>query len=328
PTEADDRHFGTLEQDALNCVRGSAGYSIGQLLAKHPSMYGVLGPAIEHLTQYSNIAVRVAGLEACLPMLAVDKNQALQWYLSAILDSPDPILATRQSQRLIRYTYLTHLEQLRPVLGRMIRSLFEDVAEAGAYWVTAVFLVTDAEQGRYEECLSGTAIQRRGVAKVSASLLAHADHWEKAQSVLFQLADDPDESVRREVANCFRKIDLQKTGTPRSWARFARSRAFRTEPSHLLQALENQSGDLLPFADCILAVATSFAEDFSTAIQDPSSSLALEGSHYLVPLLLRLYEQAEGQNPVLHQNCLDLWDRLLEARVGSAIGLNRKIDDL
>ncbi len=45
-----------------------------------------------------------------------------------------------------------------------------------------------------------------------------------------------------------------------------------------------------------------------------------------LPLLLRLYEQAKDQDQALYLRCLDLWDRLLERRVGAAMGLTQELD--
>ena len=51
----------------------------------------------------------------------------------------------------------------------------------------------------------------------------------------------------------------------------------------------------------------------------------MDASSFLA-LLLRLYEQAKDREKVLYISCLDLWDLLLERRVGAAMGLTRELD--
>jgi len=117
------------------------------------------------------------------------------------------------------------------------------------------------------------------------------------------------------------------TSDPETWNRFARSRAFQEDPSPLLYALERHAGDLLPFAECLFAVGQTFAEELAEASQDFATSISGDARH-LVPLMLRLYDETQTRDPQLHQRCLDLWDRLLERRVGAAMGLTRELDRL
>ena len=311
-------------------TRGRAAYAIRSLLFEHPEFFAELRPAIESLILDPHPAVRVAALGACLPVIniAEAKDQAVAWFLEASA-GPDQLLATREAAQFLRYTYRTHLSQLLPTLDRMVSSPDHGVATAGATWVAAAFLVEGEVEERFEQCIDGTPEQRKGVARVAASLISEGEYAEKAKATLLRLAEDTDEKVAQEVAKSFRQLDLQHLKADReAWSQFARSKAFQANPTPLLLALEKQSGDLLPFADCLLAVGTTFAEELAEAARDKARRFAVDASHYLLPLLLRLYEQAsdKDRDQAVYHRCLDLWDRLLEQRVGSAMGLTREID--
>jgi hypothetical protein len=329
--DQDSDHFNYLEDNALNVTRGRAAYAIRSLLFEHPEFFAKLRPAIESLIRDPHPAVRVAALGACLPVINIDRDQAIDWFLAATV-GPDQLLATSEARELLRYTYRTHLSQLLPTLDRMVASPFHRVATAGAACVATAFLVAgEVEERRFEHCVTGTPHQRKGVAQVAASLIGEGVYAEKAKATLLRLAEDTDDEVARVVAESFRQLDLKHIEADReAWTEFARSKAFQADPTPLLQALEKQSGNLLPFADCLLAAGTTFAEELAEETRDHARRLAGDASFFLLPLLLRLYEQAKesDSDPETYHRCLDLWDRLLERRVGSAMGLTHELDRL
>ena len=161
---------------------------------------------------------------------------------------------------------------------------------------------------------------------MAASLLGEGEFAEKAKVTLLRLAEDEDKLVTQLVARSFRQLNLQHIkADPAAWNVFARSKAFQADPSPLLFALDLQSGSLLPFADCLLTVGDTFAEKLAEDSQNIATGIAGDARR-LLPLLLRLYEQAKDQDQALYLRCLDLWDRLLERRVGAAMGLTQELD--
>jgi hypothetical protein len=320
--QGESEDFDRLEQNALNTTRGVAGFAIRRLLFKQPALFAGLRPALESLTRDEHPAVRVASVAACLPVINIDRDLAVDWFLQ-VCEGPDAILATHEAADFLRYTYWTHLDRLRPLIERMIDSLQPRVATAGAVQVAACFLCMGQLADEFESCLCGTPAQRKGIAQVAASLLGKPDFAEGAKATLLRMAEDEDKEVAQAVAYSFRQLDLQHIESDReAWNRFARSKAFQAEPSYLLYALSRQEGKLLPFADCLLAVGTTFANELAEEAKDISTGVSAD-VHELFP---RLYEQAQGEDQQLYLRCLDLWDRLLERRVGAAMGLTRELD--
>jgi len=316
----------TLMQRALNVTRGKAGYAIRALLFKHPEFFQQLHPAVESLAVDDHPAVRVTAVAACLPVINIDRDLAVDCFLEAI-KGPEAVLATDAVERFMRYTYRTHLVRLLPTIDRMTVSGTAEVAKMGARFASAAYLVDGEVRERFEECVGGTPAQRKGVAEVAASLLGKDEFAEQARTTLLRLADDEDEEVARVVARSFEKLDLKYIAKDReAWRHFAQSKAFQADPTYLLQALEKQSGDLSPFAECLLAAGTTFAEELAERARDRSQTIAMDAQRYLLPLLLRLYEQTKERDLQTNLRCLDLWDRLLERRVGSVMGLTRELD--
>ena len=316
-----------LGLNALNVTRGGAAYTIASLLFHHPEFFFKVRPGIECLVRDGHPAVRVAACEACRAVLNIDRDQAVSLFLEACKGG-DALLATREAEEFLRYSWRTHLAELLPILDRMVASQLDQVSTIGAKWVAAAFLLSGEIEERFKLCIAGTPGQRKGVAQAAASLISEPNHAEASKRCLLLLAEDPAKEVALEVAKGFRGLSLGHIKEdPEAWQRFARSRAFQAAPSYLLKALTEQAGDLVPFAECLLAAGEAFASELSTEAKDPTGGRAAE-VHTLLPLLLRLYEQAKDRDSVVYQHCLDLWDRLLEARVGTATGLTRDLDSM
>ena len=270
--------------------------------------------------------VHGTAVAACLPVINIDRDLAVDCFLEAI-KGPEAVLATDAVERFMRYTYRTHLVRLLPTIDRMTVSGTAEVAKMGARFASAAYLVDGEVREKFEECVGGTFAQRKGVAEVAASLLGKDEFAEQARTTLLRLADDEDEEVARVVARSFEKLDLKYVAKDReAWRHFAQSKAFQADPTYLLQALEKQSGDLSPFAECLLAAGTTFAEELAERARDRSQTISMDAQRYLLPLLLRLYEQTKERDLQTNFRCLDLWDRLLERRVGSVMGLTRELD--
>ena len=79
----DDASVGMLYQNTINCVRGVAAEAIGQLSRTTKNCLEKLRPAIESLVNDPHPAVRMASIEALLPLLNIDKDLAVSWFSKA-----------------------------------------------------------------------------------------------------------------------------------------------------------------------------------------------------------------------------------------------------
>ncbi len=319
----------SLEDNVLNCTRGAAGYATMELLFKHPERLAELCSAMDSLVTDRHPAVRLAGVLACLPVLNIDRDQAVTWFLAACEDD-DRLLGCGYVDRFLCNTVPRGLTRLEPLVTRMVASEVADVARAGARRVAASYLLNGKLKELFERCLKGTPSHHQGLARVASQLLAEKEHHEAAKEILGRLTSDADSGVQGEIAAAFRDdLDLNLFSPADSFlVAFAGSKAFQAHPGYLLHALERHGGSLLPFAPCLLQVGRTFAEHLAKASRDFSTHIAGD-AHQLGPLLLRLYEHScEPGHAKIHHECLDLWDLLLDRRVGVANDLTRDLDRL
>lgn len=107
---------------------------------------------------------------------------------------------------------------------------------------------------------------------------------------------------------------------------FIMSQSYADEPHSFFYALKGYVGLLTPYSELILTVCEVFARAFHEASRDISTRIAA-ATEKIPPLLLRLYEQAQGQGEKdIANRCLDAWDLLFENRVGRTRELTRAIE--
>lgn len=318
----------TLESNALNVTRARAGYAIRALPFKRPGLLTRLMPAIESLILDPHPAVRTTAAGVCLGMFELDGNQAVDFFLESVRGREE-LLMTREAKRFFLVSRPTHLQRLLETLEGMCASEDSKVATAGAVQIAAAWLVNGQVESRFEECVVGSAAHREGVALVAAELVRNPEYSERAIETLLRLQDAPEAEVARAVARGFGGLSLQHyLGNREAWASFARSYSFQVNPAPLLHALGQQAGNLLPFADCVLAAGQTFANELAPKARDLHGGLGSEARFDLQPLLLRLYEQAQKDDPEVALRCLDLWDRLLEQRLNWVMKLTEELDRL
>lgn len=315
-----------LEIQAVECTRGVAGHTVAGLLFSQPGMVDDLVPAIESLVNDPHPAVRIAAVAACLPVLRIDDQRAVGWFLKAC-EGQESALSSNAVHQFLRYSLHSHCADLAPLIERMIESDLPEVSRAGAVWATAAHLQWGKLSNLFERCLPGSPAHRLGVARVTVEFFREQLEVVRTKNLLESLAEDPAPEVQEEIAQVFRKKEVLQRFQPTDpfLASFAGSRAFQAHPSYLLYALEPHAS-LLPFAPCILRVGRTFAGELAEAAGDIRTGIAGD-VHTLVPILLRLYEQSsKAGNEEVHQACLDVWDQLLERRIVQAVQLTQGLD--
>ena len=315
-----------LFQNTINCVRGVAAGAIGRLLWARKERFEQVRIGIEALVRDPHPAVRMAAIEAIMPVLNIDKDLAVHWFCEACKDDLR-VPASPRALRFFNYTIPSHIDKIGPIIQRMALSTLEDVAKEGASQVTARWLFHDLFEEEFTKCRKGTVAQRKGVAIVAASSLHDRKYSPKCQEPLRQLMNDPEKEVRDELRNMFRNSDLVNDPEYAEFIKmYIKSQAFADDPHHFVWGLKELSGSLIPVAEAIFTVC----EEFSTTLKDKTRDI---GSSYpyiaseISTILLRLYEQSQGErHKRIASRCLDLWDLLFENRVGRAIELTRAIE--
>lgn len=313
---ADEASVVNLENNAINCVRGVAARAIGQQLWNHPDLLERFRPTIAQLCRDPHPAVRMAAVEACLPVLNMDRDFAIECFFAAV-EGDLRIAAGRESQYFFNCGMQSHHSKFADLVGQMLDSPLPDVVVKGAFEVGARWLFHDYFNDEVDKCLQGSAPQRKGLAQVAADFVSQPQYLSKCARVIEQLKDDPDKDVRHALHGVLRNRHILHFPEGVKFVQgFVDSQTFRDDPTSLIHILQGHSGRLLPFSDVLFAMCDQFVGPLRDASRDSSFGISYDVSESL-PLLMRLYEQADQEKATETVNrCLDAFDAMFEKRVG------------
>jgi hypothetical protein len=316
-----------LFQNTINCVRGVAAGAIQRLLWDKKGLLEILRPGIESLIHDPHPAVRMAAAEMVLPVLNIDKDQAVEWFVLA--SEKDPRIAASPRARLFfNYTIPSHFEKMEQIIRNMMFSSWEDVAKEGARQVTARWLYNGLFEEELRVCQTGTVSQRKGVADVASQLISKNYLSKRCQNLLFPFLEDPDKEVRDEIRRVFHKQELLNDESFKPFiTKYIKSQTFADNPEGFILDLNDFTGSILFIADTIF----SMCDVFSSSLKEKSRETSMGLPHAIsetVPILLRLYEHALAKERTeIANRCLDAWDMLFQNRVGMVGQLTRAIEN-
>ena len=315
-----------LFANTINCVRGVAAEAIGALLWDHGDWLDRLRPGIDALVKDSHPVVRMAAIEALLPVVNIDRDLAVDWFCQTCGDDLR-VAASPRAVRFFNSTFGSHAEKLLPLVRAMANSDLDEVSQEGAKEVAARWLFHGLFSEEIEGCRNGNIAQRKGVAQVASHYLRDAAYSARCRELLAALINDPEKDVRTEAAKMARHPAFLQGAVNQDFINtYINSQAYIDHPSDIVYNLKDFAGSLLPVSEIIFAVCRVF----STTLLEKSRDLGLAVPHSvsdIYTVLLRLYEQSEGLgNSTTRNQCLDTWDMMFENRVGIIQELTKAIE--
>lgn len=316
----------SLETNTLNCVRGVAVMAIGRLLWDNQSLYASVRSTLEEAANDEHPSVRIAVVQACLSILRIDEDAAVQLFCQAC-SSDTRVAACQMTTQFLNHATRKHHPRVAPIVLAMFTSSNPEVSRKGSSEVCARWIFHGFYEEQIAACLGGNEFQRSGAAAIAAQFLGVPEHTERCLYILRRLAQDQSKDVRQNISGLYRDKSVLANAAAASFVlEYVASQAFLDDPTPLLHALDDYSGSLLPFANHVRSIADRFTESLRVSSRDISSRINYD-ARLIVPLLLRLYEEALefGQREIL-QGCLDCIDSIFENRIGTAAELIKEID--
>lgn len=326
---ADEASVDTLFQNTINCVRGVAACAIKLLLWEHQNLLETLRPGIESLVRDHHPAIRMAAAEMLLPVLNIDKDLAVEWYVIAC-EEDLRVAASPRGAQFYNYTIPSHIDSIGPIIQKIVLSPWDDVAEEGARQVTARWLFHGFFEKELLVCQTGTIPQRQGVAEDAVQLLHNHLYSEACQKILRPLLNDPAKEVRDKLRhplynhpNTLNDVEFRPF-----ILEYINSQTFADDPSMFVWHIKNDyTGSLIFLADTIFKMCEVFSSNMREKSGNTGGSIAHDISE-TASFLLRLYEQALAEKKhEIAERCLDIWDEFFQNRVGIARTLTEAIEN-
>jgi hypothetical protein len=209
----------------------------------------------------------------------------------------------------------------------MAESSHPSVSTLGSSWITIGWLWDQAARSKIDLLRNGRPAQKLGVARAAANNCAGPRLATKCAELLSGLVADSADGVQEAVSEFLREDDALRCFELRKvTVDFVASPAFLRQPSWLVRALRSYPESLTPLAPIVETVCRQLTVATSPVAQDASSSTSFDLQEF-VPILLRLYEQAEqAGDRGLRTTCLNWWDNLIESKGDGALQLLARLD--
>lgn len=315
PHEGSTDYQGDLMMAGINCARGTAADSIAKLIFQDRRYLEFFKPHLQAMVQDPSPAVRTMVARALLAVLRYDRDFAVQRFVELCKDNE--VLDTPFVEEFLKYGVQTHFDDLEPILSRMLASVDDDVATAGARQSCLALLTIEDALPLGQQCASGSKPLRLGAAEVYAANLKVSALRAECEAMLAQLFDDPDKDVREAAALCFRRFSGRDLLEYVYLAdRFIQSAAFTTQVNPLIMALKETTANV---PELIVAACERF---FDLATGDMPNMNVVE-TQSVANLVVRAYSQTSDRQ--VKNRCLDLIDRM---HLLGLYGLDRVMADI
>jgi hypothetical protein len=315
-----------LEFTTLNTVRCIAFSAAARLLWADAGHLNWAKNLAEGALSDPSPAVLAAMLELAYAIGKHDLNVACSLLVRACEATNVPIISTKYGQQLMLHVWSRDVH-IEPVLRQSLDCANEKAVEQAGFWSTIGCVLKGIYQDLAAQAASGPPSARVGVVRAIIALIKQSKvHRKECLTRLLNYLNDNDSKVLDAAASIIGTNGfLYSDNAPTFAAQFASTAAFLRDPSQLLCRLEDYEGSLLLFSEAISIAVSQISGPLADA-----SSPADRQSHsgmYIAKLLLRLYDQAEQENQRhLRSQCLDHWDALLRADVGSYQYMLTQID--
>ncbi len=314
-----------LEGIAINHVRSLAVSAIGSILYDHEELFDRFRPALENTLSDPHPAVRLAMVDACLPVWNFDRQLATKWFVCLAGTDLWPACG-RSGQRVFNCAFPQFTDDLTPLIFVMVASDNPEIAEEGAQEAFARWLFFDVFGDLVETCKSGSTAQRTGVAKVAALFAKKDEYAEKCLPFLLEFCDDEVEDIRQITSRAFHDERLLSVPNVLDFLNsYLNTEAFDDDPGGLSDALHDFPGSLVPFADLVFATVQRSIEVLSSPSEKLNRRTGMIDRH-MSSVLLRLYEQAGAASHAdIRNQCLDSIDDMLKNRIAPVRSLLEQI---
>ena len=211
----------------------------------------------------------------------------------------------------------------------MLASTYDEVKKQAAMQIYARWFFNGLFEEQLSAVLQGDNILKEGCASVIIQLLRedkYHDKIDKIEHAYQLLINDDNDEILRELGMCVgHKNYWLKPNADKLFSLYVASKAAVHRLSELFYLLKEYPGNLSNFSDPILQLVENITGNYNENNQ-PSRIYLQESS--LLAVLQRLYDEAtEDMDKEAINTCLDIWDKLLQSDIYSAMIAIDKLDD-
>lgn len=317
----------SLLTNSMNCVRGCAAQAIASLLWEDKDRYDVFKAAVNSLVKDKNIAVNMSAIECILPVMNIDKEQAVEWFFQ-LVNKDIRIAAHPYAYRLFYHLYKDYSDAIKELVLKMYHSELEDVIKIGANHIANMNVL----YGNFEDIVFNhpykSRVQKEGIIRIAADLIGYREHHDNCKKIIEHFLEDEmgDDDLTFSYSQLLNEDKLNIKEDEELILKIVTSKSNRRLIRSFVDYMNETDASIKVFKDVIFGMSQNIIRNSQQEVKDIGSELYGIASE-LSKLIALLYDRTRDDFEV-NQRCLDIWDDMFENRIGTIRELTRTIMDM
>lgn len=222
-----------------------------------------------------------------------------------------------------------HRSQYIDLTRAMLASNYDEVRKEAAKQIYACWFLSDLFKDQISIVLQGDNVLKKGVSSVVCQFIRENKYHDKIDKIEYAyqlLINDDNNEILREVGECVADENYWlKSNTNNLFNLFITSKAAARCLSSLFKSLEKHSKNLLDFSEPIFKLIETITNNEN--MNEKALRINFQESS-LLAVLQKLYDEAtdDMDNKIINR-CLDIWDRLLQSGMYSAVTAINKLEN-
>lgn len=315
------RTFNMLQSNALNCVRGSAARTIGELLWIDKSLFESFKSTIERQTSDRNPAVQLATLFALLPSYNI--NQGWTEELILKLYGQDYRFAGFPGTKdMLFFLYPKYREQVMSVIMNCYQSEDKDLISMGAHCLIEMYILNN----EFQDVLNNVDIMSEEQAKDILYMVNlyfnKEDYNEIAKEIILKFKNSTLD-LEVPISTLFYNNIIDLNRDKEFLIETMGSNMSRRTVQGFVHYLEQESKSIIDYKDIIISMSHQIIanRDFDNAAWGIDDEIS--------KLIIGLYDETSDSSleemKTIAEECLNIWDLMFENHIGSIRSLSQKI---
>jgi hypothetical protein len=299
---------------AINCSRGVAARTIGNLLWDNASLFAEVDEVIQRLCTDPHPAVRFSSMYALWPAFNISQDWTKSQLIRLYEDNSENILFPKSKEMLFRL-YDNYRDNVINVIRSCLCSEIEEVSKLGAYTLVEMYIQKGEFCNDFKDVSRFTKKQADSIMYMLTLYFDIEQHKEKAKEILLKFNKagfDLEWSVSQMLRD--KKVTIAED---EDFLSNVLSTGFSRRYMYAFNNfLSNAPEPITVFSDLIFKVAESVIKG-----SDIKRNIYFDEDD-IVKLIIGLYDsvsyQSDDISAKISEKCLDVWDSMFEHQVGSS----------
>ncbi len=324
-TSSEDKEMQSCEmlnRNALNCVRGRAARTIGNLLWEDKILFTEFREVIERLVFDENPAVRFATLYVLWPSYNIEREWAEEKIIK-IYESDIRTTSFYDSKNMFFHLYPKYKERILKIIEKCFNDSDKELIEVGGHAVCEFYI----QYGKFDNIMFNVETlneeQIKAILEMAILYLDIGDYREFAKAIILQCVNS-NLDLEFPLSNIFSKEYIKLEDDKKFLQEIVGSKVSKKIAWSFIHYLEENALSIVDYTDIIIKLCENIlwmeTEELRKQwwIEDEISKL-----------IISLYDETANSGKKADrktaEKCLELWDIMFERQLGSVREISRKL---